>query len=241
MNVLTAGGAFPLRSQYRSSMAASARLISRLIGGSLIGAALILHQGAAHAVEDLSFESADTVNEGQLHFIAPPPAKPIHHHQNRIAIEGDSLTSGWVRLTQCHNHLDAVPSTQITFREGFVRDLKVDAYSHIEEAWIEGPSVQLRQVGPNAHLCLSAQVRALRNTGNGYFSLINGPFMRKFLDGYYPMRVTLQVDYPAKTLNLIDITPAARPGLSVLEEPGAIRIEAVFEGELQTLIQFDQN
>lgn len=197
--------------------------------------------GTARAAEDLSFESADAVNEGQLHFLATPPTKPIHHHQNRIGIESDSLASGWVRLTQCHDHLDAVPSTQITFREGFVRDLKVDVSSHVGEAWVESSSVQLRQVGPNARVCLSAQVRALRNTGNGYFSLINGPFMRKFLDGYYPMRVTLNVDYPAKTLNLIDITPAAQPGLSVIEAPGAIRIEAVFEGELQTLIQFDRN
>lgn len=217
------------------------RLVSRLIGGSLLGAAMLSYLNAAHAAEDLSFESADAVNEGQLHFLAAPPVKPIHHHQNRIGIESDSLVSGWVRLSQCHDHLDAVPSTQITFREGFVRDLKVDAYSHIGEAWIEGSSVQLRQVGRNARVCLSAQVRALRNTGNGYFSLINGPFMRKFLDGYYPMRVTLHVDYPAKTLNLIDITPAAQPGLSVVEEPGVIRIEAIFEGELQTLIQFDRN
>lgn len=222
-------------------MTRRSRPISRLIGASLFGAALISSLGAAHAAKDLSFESADAVNEGQLHFLATPPAKPIHHHQNRIGIESDSLASGWVRLAQCHDHLDAVPSTQITFREGFVRDLKVDVYSHVGEAWIEGSSVQLRQVGPNARVCLSAEVRALRNTGNGYFSLINGPFMRKFLDGYYPMRVTLHVDYPAKTLSLIDITPAAQPGLSVVEEPGAIRIEAVFEGELQTLIQFDRN
>lgn len=222
-------------------MAGRTRLVSRLVGGSLLGAALISYLGPAHAAKDLSFESADAVNEGQLHFLATPPAKPIHHHQNRIGIESDSLASGWVRLAQCHDHLDAVPSTQITFREGFVRDLRVDESSHVGEAWIEGSSVQLRQVGPNARVCLSAQVRALRNTGNGYFSLINGPFMRKFLDGYYPMRVTLNVDYPAKTLNLIDITPAAQPGLSVIEEPGAIRIEAVFEGELQTLIQFDRN
>jgi hypothetical protein len=46
-------------------------------------------------------------------------------------------------------------------------------------------------VEPGARLCLSAQTRALRNTGNGYFNLVNGPYMRKFLDGYYPMRVTL--------------------------------------------------
>ena len=190
---------------------------------------------------DLSLESADAVNEGTLHFLETPPAKPVHHHQNRIRIDADSLASGWVGLSQCHDHLDAVPSAQITFREGFVRDLKVDAFTHIKDVWIEGASVQLRHVEPGARLCLSAQTRALRNTGNGYFNLINGPYMRKFLDGYYPMRVTLDVDYPAQTLTLIDISPPAQAGLDIVEQPGAIRVEAVFEGELQTMIQFERN
>jgi hypothetical protein len=65
--------------------------------------------------------------------------------------------------------------------------------------------------------------------------------MRKFLDGYYPMRVTLDVDYPAQTLSLIDISPSVQPGLAVVKQPGSIRLEAVFEGELQTLIQFERN
>ncbi|WP_461578389.1 hypothetical protein [Thiobacillus sp.] len=203
--------------------------------------AAIVFSGLAQAVKDLSFESADAVNEGQLQFLDTLPAQPIHHHQNRIRIGTDSLASGWVDLSQCHDHLDAVPSAQITFREGYVRDLKVDSFSHIQEAWIEGSSVQLRQVEPGARLCLSAQIRALRNTGNGYFNLINGPYMRKFLDGYYPMHVTLEVDYPAHALSLIDISPSVQPGLNVVEQPGSIRMKAVFEGELQTMIQFEQH
>lgn len=213
---------------------------SRLLLSGLLGAAM-LGAGMAHAASDIGFDSADSVNEGPLHFLETLPAKPVHHHQNRIRIETDSLASGWVGLSQCHDHLDAVPSAQITFREGFVRDLRVDASTHIKDAWIEGSSVQLRHVEPGARLCLSAQIRALRNTGNGYFNLINGPYMRKFLDGYYPMRVTLLVDYPAQALTLLDISPPAQTGLDVVEQPGAIRMEAVFEGELQTMIQFERN
>ena len=194
----------------------------------------------AHAATDLSLESADAVNEGPLHFLETLPAKPIHHHQNRIRIETDSLASGWVGLSQCHDHLDAVPRAQITFREGFVRDLKIDLASGIERAWVEGASVQLQQVAPGARLCLSAQTRALRNTGNGYFNLINGPYMRKFLDGYYPMRVTLDIDYPPQSLRLIDVSPPQQPGLTIFEQPGSIRLDAVFEGELRMHIQFEQ-
>ena len=206
--------------------------------GLLLTAAL----GASltHAATDLTFESAYTVNEGPLHFLETPPSKPVHHHQNRIRIDADSLSSGWVGLSQCHDHLDAVPRAQITFRDGFVRDLKVDSATRIEQAWVEGASVQLVNVEPGARLCLSALTRALRNTGNGYFNLNSGPYMRKFLDGYYPMRVTLEIEYPAQMLKLIDIAPPAQPGFTLEERPGAIRMDAVFEGELQTLVQFER-
>jgi hypothetical protein len=206
---------------------------------ALASCLLVLLIGRAQAETDLSMESADAVNEGALHFLETPPTKQVHHHYNRIRIDANSLRTGWVSLSQCHDHLDAVPLAQITFREGYVRDLKVDSFSGINNAWIEGPSVQLVDVEPGARLCLSAQTRALRDNGNGYFNLINGPYMRKFLDGYYPMRVTLEIEYPAQMLSVIDIEPNAQPGLKLDESPGLIRMDALFEGKLQTLIQFE--
>jgi hypothetical protein len=200
----------------------------------------VLVVGRAQAETDLSMESADAVNEGVLHFLEKPPTKQLHHHHNRIRIDANSLSTGWVSLSQCHDHLDPVPLAQITFREGYVRDLKVDSSTHIKQAWIEGPSVQLVDIEPGARLCLSAQTRALRNNGNGYFNLSNGPYMRKFLDGFYPMRVTLEIEYPAQMLRVIDIEPNGQPGLKLDESPGLIRMDAVFEGKLQTLIQFEK-
>ena len=93
---------------------------------------------------------------------------------------------------------------------------------------------------PGATLCLSAQTRAFHDTGNGYYNLTNGPYMRKFLDGYYPMQVTLDIRYPAELLQLIDVPPPAQPGFALDERPGFIRVNATFEGELQTLIQFEK-
>jgi len=194
----------------------------------------------AHAATDLTFESATDVNEGILNFLQSPPAKPMHHHQNVFRIDADSLNSGWVYLLQCHDHLDAVPRAQITFREGFVRDLKLDTFSRIERAWIEGASVQLVNVQPGARLCLSALTRALRHAGNGYYNLYSGPYMRKFLDGYYPMRVTLDIEYPPHFLKLLDISPPEQPGFQHIESPGSIHLDAVFEGQLTTLIQFEK-
>jgi hypothetical protein len=209
-----------------------------VLASVLLGLGSSLSQAAA---TDLELESADAVNEGPLHFLAAPPAKPVHHHQNHIRIDPASLASGWVGLSQCHDHLDAVPRAQITFRQGFVRDLRIDVASRIGAAWVEGASVQLQDVEPGARLCLSAQTRALRSAGQGAFNLVNGPYLRKFLDGYYPMRVTLEVDYPQQTLRLIRVSPPLQPGLTVAEGPGTIRLDALFEGELRTLIEFRQH
>lgn len=200
----------------------------------------ILAAGGALADDPFDFRSAFDVNEGTLNFLTSPPVKAVHFHQNRIRITPESLASGWVGLEQCHDDLDKVARAQITFREGFVRDLRVESSAHIESAWIEGSSVQLRNVSEGARLCLAAETRALRNSGNGFFTLHNGPYMRKFLDGYYPMRVTIDVEFPARTLGLVDITPAAQPGLDIVEAPGSIRLDALFEGELRTVIQFQR-
>ncbi|MFN3752013.1 MAG: hypothetical protein ACK4SR_11650 [Thiobacillus sp.] len=189
---------------------------------------------------DLSLESAHHVNEGALHFLATPPAKAVHHHQNRFRIDADSLATGWVRLLQCHDNLDAVPRTQITFREGFVRDLKILSYNDIGSAWIEDASVQLVNVRRGARLCLAADIRALRNTGNGYYNLYSGPYMRKFLDGYYPMRLTLEIEYPTELLSLINVSPESQPGFRHDDAPGLLRMDAIFEGVLQTLAQFEK-
>jgi hypothetical protein len=185
-------------------------------------------------------KGAGEVNEGELTFLTTPPAKPVHHHQNRIRITQDSLASGWTELEQCHDNLDAVPAAQITFREGYVRDLRVVESQAIGKAWVEGASVQLQDVAPGARLCLAAQTRALNDSGSGYFTLNNGPYMRKFLDGYYPMQVSLKLEYPAQLLRVLDISPTEQPGFQISQKAGSVKIETFFEGELRTLVQFER-
>jgi hypothetical protein len=185
-------------------------------------------------------KSTAEVNEGELRFLTAPPLKPVHHHQNRIRITADSLASGWTELEQCHDNLDAVPRAQITFREGYIRNLRVLESRAIDEAWVEGPTVQLREVHPGARLCLAAQTRALKDSGGGYYTLHSGPYMRKFLDGYYPMQVSLELEYPAQLLQIIDISPGEQAGFHVSEKAGQLNIDTLFEGELRTQVQFER-
>ncbi len=195
----------------------------------------------AQEMEDwFNAKSISEVNEGELVWLAAAPAKPVHHHQNIFHIDEASLTTGWVRLEQCHDHLDAVPRAQITFREGFVRGLKVTESRGVEEAWPKGASLQLRGVTPGARLCLEAETRAMSNAGNGYYNLNNGPYMRKFLDGYYPMRVSIQLNFPPDRLRVIAISPDEQTGFQVTQQEGQVQMEALFEGQLRTHVQFEQ-
>jgi hypothetical protein len=206
-----------------------------LLTGSLL---LPMPSGADNEAEDwLNSKSASDVNEGQLKFLANLPDKPVHHHHNHIVIAATSLADGWVKLDQCHRNLDAVPRAEIVFNPGRSRGLQVVRFQNIGKVWVEGASVQLRDVAHDAELCLRLESRALVNDGDGIYSLHNGPFMRRFLDGYYPMRVSMAVDYPDE-LTLADVIPAAQEGFEISYREGGLDLDARFEGRLNTVIRF---
>lgn len=184
--------------------------------------------------------STEHVNEGNLVFLSHAPKKAVHHHHNALTIMPASLTDGWVRMQQCHTNLDRVPRAQILFREGRIRDLKIDTRLNIENAWVEGPSVQLTNIDSDARLCISAWTRALFNNEDGTFTLYNGPFMRKFLDGYYPMRVSMDVDFSDTGLQLLYVSPQEQEGFHISEAGSKVSFDAWFEGRLKTEFHFSE-
>lgn len=182
--------------------------------------------------------SAADVNEGELVFLASPPAKRVHHHHNVLTLSDQTVIDGWGELRQCHENLDRVPATQIVFREDRIRDLRIVSFSNIESAWVEGATVQLKQVGPSAKICVALQSKVLYPQPDGTYHIANGPFMRKFLDGYYPMHVSMEVIIKSKKLKFYDITPNHQTGFKVSVKPQIVLFDAWFEGRLNTLIRF---
>jgi hypothetical protein len=178
------------------------------------------------------------VNDGELRFVPPEAAAGHHVHINRIHIDASSLRTGWVTLEQCHDQLDAVPAAQILFNPERIRHLRVQSAEDIGRAWVEGSSVQLEDVGPRARLCVTGESRALSDLGQGRYRLQNGPYMRRFLDGYYPMRVELEIRYPAESLRFVAPLPPPQPGFEVRPRAGEIQVEATFEGRLYTCMDF---
>lgn len=178
------------------------------------------------------------VNDGELVFLDKPPEKVPHHHHNSLTIQPTSLQDGWIILEQCHTNLAQVEAAQVVFNKERVRDITILSYRNMERAWVEDASVQMTNIKADAKLCIKASSRALVHNADGTYSLRNGPFMRRYLDGYFPIRVSLDLNYAATGLKLVRMHPAAQAGYKVTQGDGTLHIDALFEGRLETEFQF---
>lgn len=189
-------------------------------------------------LNDESDNRIDEVNEGQLRFLTTTPAKPPLHSINKMFITGKSIEQGWVQLQQCYRNLAAVPHAEVVYRYKQMRNLKIVSYHNIDRARIFGQSVQLRNVRPAAELCIEADIRNFYQNSDGSFSLVNGPFHRRFLDGFYPYRVSLEIRFPGEHLSLEQTIPSSQAGFVVKQGKNLVKIDSLFEGILNTEIRF---
>jgi len=181
------------------------------------------------------------VNEGSLSFLATPPKdKKTHTVTNTLTISRDSLKTHWVNLYQCHKNLDRVPMSEIVYNYRHIRNLRIEHYYGIEKAWIENESVQMQDIGKGASLCITAQVQILIPTKDGGYRLRNGPYFRKFLDGYYPFHLKLNINYPSSELSLKTTSPQQQSGFKVFRDDGNVTMDAWFEGKLLVEAQFSK-
>ncbi len=188
--------------------------------------------------DDLEARVAD-VNGGDPVFLTEAPREPVHHHHSRIILDPDSLDNGWVTMIQCHSNLDAVPRSQVLYHQTRTRELLILSYKNIAEARVEGHTVQLADVGRDASICIRARTRTLEFNEDGSFSLRGGPFMRRFLDGYYPMRVSMDIEVPREYLRFVDTRPQRQEGFKVQETAEGIYVDTWFEGKLYTEVRFE--
>ena len=145
------------------------------------------------------------VNEGELQLLEHPPEAASHFHHTRLLITEQSLRNGWVKMYQCHSDLDKVDSSQIVYQAEKISNIRVLSTQNISSVWVEGHTVQMKGIASGSKICLSADRRALSNEqGRHYLRL--GPFIRRFLDGYYPMRVRVEVCFP-DSLELVSSSP----------------------------------
>lgn len=182
----------------------------------------------------------EEINEGELNFLSTPPATAPHRHSKHIFISPESFKSGWIRGEQCHYRLDKVRAMEIVFGKGTVRALKVLSSQNIEKVWVEDNSVQLKNIGADAFLCIASENRILKpGTDKDTYLLSSGPYMRRFLDGYFPMHVELTVDYPQQIVRLKQISPSELQA-QTKTSPGQVKIDTLFEGRLTIVLHFSR-
>ncbi len=209
------------------------------LGHILLGLALAGGPAAADSGEAEFPRTAADVNRGELHFLeATPPGRAVHHFRNHLTVEEESLVSGWVRMHQCHENLDPVPDAQIVYGAATMRGLQVESVRNIGRAWVENSSVQMQDIQANAQICVSGVTQALKREPDGHWALRNGPYMRRFLDGYYPIRVSMAVTLETRRLRFIASEPEEQPGFRIWRGEGEIGFDTLFEGVLRTTLRF---
>lgn len=180
-------------------------------------------------------ERARNVNEGELVFLQQEPAADSARMEKRIDLAWGTLADGWARMHQCHHNLDPAAAVQIVYNGERTRDIRITGRDGVGQAEVVGPSVQMREIERGASLCVEAEVLAiLPHPEKAGYVVDNGPFMRRFLDGYYPMQVRLEVSWPEGMLTLQKSEPPAQPGLAIKANPRGVTLDAHFEGRFES-------
>ncbi len=177
---------------------------------------------------------------GELVFLSPPPGSRTLHSINTLRVTRSSLVDGWVNIRQCYEGLDAVPAAEVVYQYDNMRNLRIHSKANIGKAVTREQTVQLTDVGQDAMLCIQAEAQILYPRSNESFVLRNGPFHRRFLDGYFPLHISMDVQFPAALLDYVEISPRAQPGFDVAVQGEHVYIDTCFAGTLHIELAFSR-
>ena len=180
----------------------------------------------------------DKVNEGTLKFIDNISTENIFRSTINISIDQDSIKQGWTTLIQCYSNLDPISLTAIIYRKKFIKNIEIISSKNIKNAKISGRKIILNDVSENAQICIELNSRNFYQNEDKSFSLVNGPYHRKFFDGYFPYHLTLNIQYDPN-LNYHYSIPKKQTGFSVKQNLHTLKIKTLFEGRLKTEFRFN--
>ena len=157
--------------------------------------------------------------------------------KNSLKINAQSLRTGWLEFSQCHYQLDPVPKIEVTYNPKHTRNLKILSYQDIEQAEALNDAVVLMNVKRGAQVCIQGESQTLTLLDIG-FSLQRGPYMRKFLDGYYPMIVEESIELNLLNARLIKQGPLNPKKPKKESESNLHYFNYAFEGQLKPYYEF---
>ncbi len=196
-------------------------------------ATLVYADAAEHELTPEALFELDTanVNEGELRFLASLPQHDTHLHSNDITLHTTSLEDGWAEVAQCHEHIDAIDNVAITYNPATTRNITLTSSHHIGTAWIENANLELREVAQDARVCVRFDSKVVHSNGDSV-TVRTGPYMRRFLDGYYPINVKLDLHYPCEQLTFVRANHINQPGYKLSLGNCQLSLVTHFEGRL---------
>lgn len=178
------------------------------------------------------------VNEGDLTFLAEKSKDNLFYSSITIFITQNSIQTGWVNISQCYKNLDKIQKTVIVFRKNLIKNIAVTSLKNIDKSSVlDQHKLVLLNVKEDAELCLNATVRNFYQNEDQSFSMVNGPYHRKFLDGYYPYHLNLNIHFP-KTLQFLNSLPKSQVGFQITQNTNKLSVNSIFEGRLKTNFRF---
>ena len=166
-------------------------------------------------------------------FSEPFSLETDYYMTNHIELGSNALQDGWGVLTQCHYNLDPVGKLQIVYNPDRTENIRIVSDDGIAMAWVEGPTVQLDDIKRGANICIEADTYALIERDDSYV-IERGPFMRRFLDGFYPLHVKLSVSWKDLPLIATNMSPPPQTGVYLEQSAEEVTIDYWFRGELRT-------
>lgn len=183
-----------------------------------------------------ALELADVARDGELRFLATRPDPGAYWYESRVQISEDSLRTGVVQLATCHRQLDPNQKIVIVFNPERVQAIRVVSSEGVESAEVRGHQVEMAQVQRGGHICIDLSSRALDRVDERTWRLNAGPLMRRYLDGYLPMRAQLAFQWPDGLLRVRETRPAAQPGVRIGTSNAGAQLDLSFAGRMTATV-----
>jgi translation elongation factor EF-Tu-like GTPase len=122
-----------------------------------------------------------------------------------------------------------------------MNNLQVTRGDKIAQIRVRQHGVELEDVEKGAVLCVRADVKVLQRLSDKTYVIQNGPYHRKFLDGYYPYHVSLTVHYSKNEIQFRQVLPQEQDGFDVTESKDGLSIDSWFKGVLRIRLEFLEN
>lgn len=189
-------------------------------------------------LEDDSSAEARQVSEGELRWVTPDKTHNQYRLENTLTLNAESLKTGWITFSQCHYQLDPRIAIDIVYGVSRTQNLTVTSSQHIGSIEIAQDHISLKNIEQNAQICVTGKTKVLTQLGPTQFRMVRGPYIRKFLDGFYPMQVTETIRWNGLALTLNDLKTQADLGYDFKVSQHQLIANYWFEGLLKPFYEF---